>query len=333
MNDIEKIRMMAQYLDDEAISRLFKIPVDVVRDIASGKIDSIEVKKNTPQSQRTIHVLERQRIVRNKTITAISPGGGYGKSTILSSLALAASMYSPVVLVDFAGFSKTAAFLGYNQTLLAYSDNEEGLPVSINDYAGSKLIDEDMLVTPLDNLYLIPGAITLENKINISDGVELLKQIQSKFEIVIYNNDRISEECLTLTNFIFIVLTPDYQAITGLLQMLPTLNKLDVLNRCSVIINRSNRPNSLNINDFKRLIKSVLSEVEIAAILPEENDIIKFLNNNRGEHVVINRPDSVFVQEIKSVLNYLCPDMKVYSEAPEGKAGLSRLFHGLINGQ
>jgi len=307
-SDFARIRTMSEYLEPESIKPVFPdVPLDVIRGIISGTIDESDICTETSEHcEKTtdgLRIIERRRYVRNKTVTAVSPGGGHGKSVLMSSLALAAASRSkrPLMAVDFSEFPKMASYMGHSPTIGAL--NGEFIP-TLNDWQTESKIYNGGYVQPLDNLHLVPGAISIDMRRKITDDtcLSLLRYFQSSYELVFYDHDRISENLLRETDCIFIVVTPETASLESLLQLIPILSDLSVVDRCSLVINRGKG----SIESFKREVRKLLpADVEIVSLLPEEHELYK-----NGEHVVMRKPDSPIVNEVNHLVDYLCPEWK-----------------------
>nr|WP_169738633.1 hypothetical protein [Desulfofalx alkaliphila] len=134
----------------------------------SGKVtitkEAVAPGKNDDQPIIQLKTTAKTRFVRNNIVTAISPGGGKGNTTLLTSLATAAAINipnrRPVAILDLAEFPKVPTVYGIS--CLEMLENPDILWPSIStwDESTGYSIDEYTIKHPdLGNLYIVPGVI------------------------------------------------------------------------------------------------------------------------------------------------------------------------------
>ncbi|MTI82354.1 MAG: septum site-determining protein MinD [Firmicutes bacterium] len=341
--DIEQIKIMAESLEIKLIAETYNVPQDVIKDVLRGDITAENnTTKTSTDFETKIKVVEKARFVRNKTVMAISPGGGMGKTTVLTSLAMASAIHipngRPIGIVDLAEYPKVITALG-----LETDDSIINTAGSIlfgdgngKDYTSSKIQHP-----ALDNLHVIPGVITTDNHLEITSEkmADIIIQFQNQCEITFVDLPASlikTGELLLHGDIILITLTPDYGSLVGFIQLLPTLKRLGLTNRSFIVLNRIGYPGLLEAKHFRKALTAKIndyysvsdnSQFEFLGFLPETQDLLKQINGEK-ENIILSNSKSDFTGEVKYILSKLCPDWQIKTEEnSSGIAGiLGRLF-------
>ncbi len=335
---IEEIHHLAKYMDEQSVAETLNLTVDIIKAVIRCDIEVENI--NTPAPPK-IQVVENAKFVRNKTVMAISPGGGMGKTTVLTSLAVAAAMYvpnkRPIGIVDLAEFPKVVSALGIETenaivdtaaTILFWEDE--------NDYTAAQIPHP-----VLNNLHIIPGVGTAENhlKVNADTMAAIISTLQNHFELLLVDLPAgltYTERLLSYGDSILIVLTPDHGSVIGFLELLPTLKRLGLIDRSYIVVNKTGHPALLEPSQFCKIITasvrdhySILdnSQIEFLGFLPETQSILEQLNGH-VDNIILNDSNPDFTGEIKHILSKLCPDWQIKTEKnSSGIAGiLGRFF-------
>ncbi|MBM7854943.1 MinD-like ATPase involved in chromosome partitioning or flagellar assembly [Desulfohalotomaculum tongense] len=322
---VERIKQMAQVLDEESIANSFNISVDAVRDILLGKYEP-EEDDSESQGINKIQVVERTRFVRNKTVAAISPGGGQGKTTILTALAMQSALtipsQNPIVILDFADIPKVCTYMGI-MGISALAECEDFIPtitrwpVKLKTTDG-QIYEELTLRHPdIDNLHILPGVVFTSEWLQITADqlLKIIEDCQRVFALVIIDmpSDRkMFEAVLSIADAVLMVIKDDYPSIEGVAQMHPYLEHHKVTEKLIPVLNRYNG----NIEDTKKMLNVFDMEIGFEALIPELKDIHEHMMiSNR--HPVISMPDTDFVKEISHLVRIVCPDWVITTKKEE----------------
>lgn len=344
---IGRIKNMSEYLSVESIASALNMPQDVVTAVLRGEIEAATEAPRT--SPAKIQVVEKARFVRNKTITAISPGGGTGKTTLLVSLATAAAINNPsrrpVAIMDLAEISKTVTALGYNYLELATDPNVH-CPTLFNsdkNYWSKDLSAYTIKHPALDTLFIAPGAVIADMNKDIDKNtfVETITQFQKEFEITFIDlptGFTANEEMLVICDSILIVISPNRSSIEGLFQLLPSLVRLNLLEKSYIVINQLGLKGQLDISECRNIVKYMAKQsysaakpeqLEIIGALPECPEIMEHINKCDGDNVMLNGLDSEYAKEINYILSQLCPDWQ--SSKQKKASGITNILGRLLN--
>ena len=104
--DAERIRKMAEYMDESHIARTLGIPVDVVEGVLRGTISEEILKDYDASRPADVRVVEKPRFIRSQIIGVMSPFL-YECAEFITELAKesASKVEFPVLLVDLNEFS------------------------------------------------------------------------------------------------------------------------------------------------------------------------------------------------------------------------------------
>ena len=323
----EKIKQMSEYLDDESIANALKLPVDVVRKAVHGQIE--DIKDDRTNSVTRVRVLEMPKFVRNKTVTAVSPGGGKGKTTILTSLAVLAALncssHRPVVVADFSEFSKAATMLGL-KPIEALLQEYEPIPTALHWPDGEPGQDEVLenltaRHSLIQNLHFIHGTLVAGMECVPEKIINITKALQKNFEMVFIDLPPNPEAILPLCDVVLVVLTPDYFSLEGLFQLMPLLERWSVQDKAIPVLNRIS-PNSLNPGQCRSVLKNNFAlPVKFEGFIPEDPNLCR-------EAPYVTR-ESQFAVEVRKLLGILCPDWNKKKQ----NGGLSSMLKKFVRSQ
>jgi len=120
LEDLEqKVKRMAEYLNDEAVANALKITPEAVRDILEGKA-TIAEKEGDEEGGPVIHVSSIKTSYRQKVISVVRTKGGVGCTVTALGLALAVSKDLRTLLINIdpdRKFSDLAYYLNLAEVL------------------------------------------------------------------------------------------------------------------------------------------------------------------------------------------------------------------------
>ncbi|MBO8128251.1 MAG: hypothetical protein H0Z39_03505 [Peptococcaceae bacterium] len=343
---IERIKEMATFLSEDYIAEAFNVPPDVVRAVLRDEIepDDADNESSPLNAQDRIQVVERSKFVRNRTVTVIAPGGGKGKTSLLASLALTAALYvpeqRPVALIDCAEVSKLGTWLQGLGYLDMVAGNDTYPTIADWPEKDEQFYLEELTIQhpQLENLYLVPGAYTVEQWRNI--GMARMRNaiatLQRSCEMVFVDlpaDVAVIGKLLPLHDLIVVVITADYPGVEGLLQLVPLLKHLSVLERCLLVLNRLGCAGGLSQKDCRQVLRQVLDEdVIFGGLVPEEPGLPQQFK--KGRPLVLADPQSPYCAEIRHILSQLCPDWKLngHNQRNEKNGGIIGILKKLRRG-
>lgn len=323
-NTCKRIRKMAEYLDDERIANALNLPADVVRKVVNGQIDEIGETEPEKGALTRVHVVERARFVRNRTITAVSPGGGTGKTTLLTSLAALAALYCPnrrpVAIADFSEFPKAPTMLGL-RLVEALIESDEVFPTAMTWPDGEveqKEVLESLTLrhNVIQNLHILPGSVVAGEKPDGEKLAGIIKVLQRNFELVIIDLPKDPDTVIPLCDAILVVLTADYLSLEGMFQLMPVLERLSVQDRIIPVLNRVSG-NALDPEQSRKLLRRFMIEVEFEGFIPEVPRPHFGIEKDRQPYV-LSKADSLFATEVRQLLSVLCPDWGLAKKRDNG---------------
>ncbi|MEW6727600.1 MAG: AAA family ATPase [Bacillota bacterium] len=323
---IERIRKMAAYLEPGAIAEAVNLPVDVVRDVLEGRIEADE---DGGDRAAPVKVVEKARFVRNQTVTAISPGGGTGKTTVLTSLALAAATRAPggrpVILADLAEHARAAMLLGVPYRIEAFT---------VLDWSFQPASEAH---PELDNLRIIAGVPTVDAHQRIAgDLASIIGSLQRQAELLLVDAPVAPEPrdaVLTAADTVLIVCPPHPVYLAGVVQLLPTLRRLDIEDKCLLVFNRVGCHGGLTpqacrqeLRSYGDLIDGLEPMLDNFVVVPEEPRVWEHLGTRKWP-VVLVEPDKPYVRAVVELLEtHICPHWRKTEENTGGLGGLLKRF-------
>lgn len=332
---INRIKKMAGHVDIENIAGSLNLPLDVVEAVLRGEI---EANNDKPAK---IQVVEKARFVRNNIVTAISPGGGKGNTTLLTSLAAAAAINvpnkRPVAILDLAEFPKVPT--AYGIRYLEVLENPDIVWPSISTWEDGMgySIDTCTIQHPdLENLYIVPGVMVADNyhELDLKKILKVIEVLQRKFEILFIDLPKsytLVEKLLPYMDTVIITVTPEYGSMEGVIQLLPTLNKVNKIENAFIVFNRVGYPGFFDVQECREILKNMMKQIPACmGSLPETDSIVKYLNSGKVEMIILREPHSVFTKEISRVLSQLCPHWSITqpNNASDSIAGIFKKLLG-----
>jgi len=321
-SDAERIKEMGTYLDPDYIADVYKVPADVIEDVLRGNIqgDKKETTENTP-----IKVVEKARFVRNKTICAVSPGGGKGKTSVLVSLAILAALHSPgnrpIAALDLAEFGKMALHMGFR------SSENTILPeiLHCSDKPDREEIYNYLSIQhpQIENLFVLPGIQVADRHCELKPAIinKILDALQRHFELVMVDLPArvdLWDNIIQRSDMVLVVSDNNYQSIEGIMQLLPTLVRLDKEQQCLLIVNQTNI--GIKQGEFQRILSGLCdTKRTVAAWLPFESSIPEWLNGSLNQHFILSNLQSKYANELTNLLARLCPDWNLSRAATKKK--------------
>jgi pilus assembly protein CpaE len=290
-----------------------------VQDILDGRIEPAE--EDTERDKVT--VIEKVRYVRNRTVSAVSPTGGTGKTTVLASLAVAAAARSrgPVVIADFSASGNMAAHLGLGlfavdfvvPTLQLWSGPDPGREA---------LFDEFLIQHPdLENLYLLPAALTYDIYRSLTDEQmkRALQTLRRYSEIIFLDvsGERFPELVAEVDAWLLVVST-DLVSLAEMRRLQPTLARLGLAERIKpVAVERSG---GLARHEVRRAVEEALTGVRADAFLPCDDALAGI---SRVKYMLSR--STPYTRGIEELLAHLFPDL-----AQQSGGGLLRAVFGRL---
>ncbi|MDI6906432.1 MAG: hypothetical protein QMC81_02930 [Thermoanaerobacterales bacterium] len=327
---VERICKMAAYLEPEAIAEAVNLPVDVVRDILEGRVEADE---EGGDRAATVKVVEKARFVRNHTVTAISPGGGTGKTTVLISLALAAATRSPggrpVVIADLAEHARAAMLLGVPYRIEA---------LTVLDWSYQPASEVAYPHPELDNLRIVAGVPTVDAHQRVAgDLASIVSSLQRQGELLLVDAPVAPESrdaVLTAADAVLIVCHPHPVYLAGVIQLLPTLRRLSIEDKCLLVFNRVGCHGGLTpqacrqeLRSYGGLVDGLEPMLDSFVGLPEEPRVWEHVGT-RKRPVLLAEPAGPYTRAIINLLETLCPHWRKTEANTSGLGGLLKRLVG-----
>lgn len=267
--------------------------------------------------RRQLFSIEKKTKPEFKIITAFNTKGGVGKSTLALNVALAIRQKtkSRVVLVDLDLFSG-------NLALMAGVDSRISIKDMVDDI---NILDKENLdeycVSHKSGLKIVPAPITPETAGFIrTDHVEkILGLLTEVFNYVVvdaptYFTDAVIP-ALEMAQDILVVSTLDLASAQNLKQCLDLLDRLAMLPKTRLVVNRVGYTGALKIKDLEQQLGLAAN-----AIIPEcEKVAIDAVN--MGEPLMISAPNAPCTQQMRALAEGLVTDQqkKRFRFGPFGK--------------
>lgn len=251
--------------------------------------------------RRQLFSIEKKSTPEFKIISVFNTKGGVGKTTIALNLALAIrqNTRARVVLVDLDLFSGNVALMAGVDSRLTIKDMIDDINIldkeSINDYLVSHKSGLQIVPAPLDPA--MAGFVKTEH---VEKILKLLSQV---FNYVVidaptYFSDTLIP-ALEMSEDILVVSTVDLASGQNLKQCLELLDRLSMLNKARLVINRMGYTGPLKVKDMEEQLglqaHVVIPEVEKAAI-----DAV-----NMGEPLLLSVPNSPASNKIRALAEQL----------------------------
>lgn len=328
---VERICKMAAYLEPEAIAEAVNLPVDIVRDVLEGRAD---VEEEGGDRATPVKVVEKARFVRNHTVTAISPGGGTGKTTILTNLALAAAARSPggrpVVIADLAEHARAAMLLGVPYRIEA---------LTVLDWSYQPASEVAYPHPELDNLRIVAGVPTVDAHQRVAgDLASIVGSLQRQAELLLIDapvTPDLRDAVLAMADVVLIVCHPHPVYLAGVIQLLPTLRRLSVEDKCLLVFNRVGCHGGLapqacrqELRSHSGLVDGFGDMLDSFVGLPEEPRVWEHVGT-RKRPLVLAEPDKPYARAILDLLEtHICPHWRRAEQNPGGLGGFFKRIVG-----
>ncbi len=315
---IERIKHMSRYMNNEKIGVVFKLPPDIIQDVLDGQVKPQE--KAIPKSQ----VIEKIRYVRHRTVAAMAPNGGSGKTTVLASLAINAAIHTqrPVAVVDFSETANLAHHLAIGQFAEDYIVPSPSLWEGFTPRKDQ--VFEELLIShpALENLYFLPGAPTLEAHRQMSEETcrQILHVLSTYFETIFVDlpvNPALLKDCVADIDFMLMICDSDRASLSGLYRIPFALDHYHLADKTMFILNNVGREGNLNRKEARRIVEQAISGIYIDAFLPHEASLV----NADKVSYALNRPSGPFTAEVKVLLGKLNPNWKAEEKSGGGLFG------------
>jgi len=311
---VERIRRMEPYLTPAQIAAACNLPVDVVTAVIRGDIEAAEEDGDLALR---IQVVEKPRFVRNRTVAAISPVGGRGKTTVLVSLALAAALYNPhrrpVAVVDFAETALAAFYLGFGV------GKDEMLP-TVLDFDANPLPDQVCVRHPAAGLlHVLPGVpAPAAHRFEAAALRRILDAFQRCFETVFVDlpgQGDLRDELLPAIDTLLVVIGADAGSFAALDRSMNSFQKAGITDRAVLVVNGVREGEKKRCQGHVRKIG-----LPAAAYVPDEPGCRRY--PLEGEHPFFESGD--FAAEVRHLLYQVFPDWSVKEREETGIRGLWR---------
>lgn len=317
----DKIRGMAQFCDEEAISKAIGLPVEIVKGVLSGEIEDQILEDYDPARPPDVRIVEQKRFIRSKTIGVIS-SGGTGASTITAALSFlsAKRMSYSVAAVDanecpflynYLGIDASAENIINFATMTDNTNNTQRLKET-------KHPDRDNLFT-----YLMSHTTAKYNKLKENQLSESLQKINEAYGLIWVDcptSPRLWPGLLNTLDFVIYVVKQDLVGLNNFWQVLPIIKANNFEDRFSVVLNFDKEEGCLYSGECNRVIKDRLG-MNALSVLPYDPNlkkdllqgkIVKYYNSNKSGK-------SGFVKSCELILDDLFPDSR---GERQGKTGL-----------
>lgn len=183
--DAERIRKMADYMDESHIARTLGIPVEMVKGILNGTISEEALKDYNTSRPSDVRIVEKPKFVRSQVIGVMSPFL-LECAELIVKLAKDSAARSdfPVLLIDLNEFSMIEHVVGSKPFGYIYCN--------VTAYKYSKEIDPNTMSLG-HNLYVMFGAQGMGDHLQITeDDMKNLLTDASKTASLVWANFPVS---------------------------------------------------------------------------------------------------------------------------------------------
>jgi len=314
----ERIREMAELLDEEYIARALNIPVDTVRGVLSGEIPDSALEKFDPSRPPEVRIIEQEKFVPSKLIGILSTGG-CGATILTASLAVLSAQRKklPVAAVDLNELS----YLGYAFGMDVLGEQAAFFP-NILWWNTAKDVKSSLIQHPeIDNLFFVLGAATAERYAElrpdrVADSLKALAGAYSSVWVDCPTSPYLWKNVVPLLDMLIFVVRPEISYLMSFWQGMSLLQ--DQKSKIVVAINGENADGTLSIADCRRIINET-ADVPIIASLPEDPGLRKASNNSLC--YALEKPKSPYIEAVTNVLDTLQPQAKKKKTIFSGVAG------------
>jgi MinD-like ATPase involved in chromosome partitioning or flagellar assembly len=314
----ERIREMAELLDEEYIARALNFPVDTVRGVLSGEIPDSALEKFDPLRPPEVRIVEQEKFVHSKLIGILSTGG-CGATALTASLAVLSAKKSnlSVVAVDLNELS----YLGYAFGLDVLGEQAAFFP-NILWWNTAKDVKSSLIQHPVvDNLFFVLGAATAERYAElrpdrVADSLKALAGAYSSVWVDCPTSPLLWKNITPYLDMLIFVVRPDISHLISLWQAISMLKEQKT--KTVVVINGENGEGALSTADCRRIINETTG-LSILASLPEDPGLRKASNNSLC--YALEKPKSPYIESVAHILDVLQPQSKKKKTILSGVAG------------
>lgn len=319
----ERIRRMAEIVDEEHIARALNIPLEVVRGVLTGEVPDEALEDYDPARPPDVRVVEKKKFVRSRSI-GVASTGGCGATTLAASLAVLAAERSkgPVAAVDLNEFSGLGRALGLDVTgeRAAFYPN-----VSWWEFYGA---EECLVEHPaVAGLNIALGAATAERYLELKGEVvsARLKEISGMHAITFVDFPSWPgywKELLPLVDVLLFVVRPDAASLYSLWQAAPVLKGIE--DAVGVVISGDGLEGCASAAECRRALKKI-ADVPVVAVLPDDPAVRRA--SLGGRCFALEHPGSPYCRAVAEILEELLPDAGSSQKKQGGVLGaLAELF-------
>jgi MinD-like ATPase involved in chromosome partitioning or flagellar assembly len=320
----EKIRELAELLDEEHIARALGLSVEVVRGVLSGEVPDEALDDFDPKKPPDVRLVERKKFIRSKLIGVCSTGG-CGATTLTATLAVLSAKKSglPVAAVDLNEFAGLGPALG-----LDTMGERAAFYPGVSWWSGGDVGESVVQHPALENLFAVLGAATAERYLELKEEViaSSLGEISGAYAVTWVDCPTWPggwKTVVPLLDVLIFVLRPDAASLSSLWQAIPVLR--DWEHKMALVISGDGLEGGMTAAECRRALKKV-TNAPVLAVLPEESYIRHSSLDVRC--YALDEPGSPYCQAVEGVLCELLPDAgparKKQSGVLDALAGLFR---------
>ncbi|NPV30525.1 MAG: hypothetical protein HPY58_12945 [Firmicutes bacterium] len=319
----EKIRELAELLDEEHIARALGLPVEVVRGVLSGEVPDEALDDFDPKKPPDVRLVERKKFVRTKII-GVASTGGCGATTLTAVLAVLSAKKSglPVAAVDLNEFAGLGPALG-----LDTMGEQAAFYPGISWWSGGDVGDSVVQHPVLENLSLVLGAATVERWLELKfESLPVLLNKLAGAQAAVWvdcpASPALHETLFPCLDVLLFVLRMDAPSLASFCRTLPLIKKHGAEEKTAVVLNFEGAAGGLSAGECRRVLRK-FTEVPAIAVLPEDLEVKDALR--AGRCLALDSPRSPFVLGAEGVLSALWPEA---SPAKKRRGFLAALFGG-----
>lgn len=302
----ERIREMAELLDEEHIARALGLPVEVVRGVLLGEVPDEALDDFDPKRPPDVRLVEKKKFVRSKLIGVCSTGG-CGATTLTAVLAVISAKKSglPVAAVDLNEFAGLGPALGLNTM-----GEQAAFYPGISWWSGGDVGDSVVRHPALENLSLVLGAATTERWLELKfESLPVLLNKLAGTQAAVWVDCPASpalwEMVLSSLDVALFVLRCDAASVGSFWRVLSLVRKYGVEEKTAVVLNFEGTFGGLSVSECRRTLK-MFTDVPVIAVIPEDPEVREAARD--GRCLALDNPRAPSVLEAEEVLNVLLPE-------------------------
>ncbi|MDH7578190.1 MAG: ParA family protein [Bacillota bacterium] len=317
----EKIRELAELLDEEHIARALGLPVEVVRGVLSGEVPDEALDDFDPKRPPDVRLVERKKFVRTKII-GVASTGGCGATTLTAVLAVLSAKKSglPVAAVDLNEFAGLGSALG-----LDTAGEQAAFYPGISWWGGGDAGDSVVRHPALENLSLVLGAATTERWLELKfETLPVLLDKLAGAHAAVWVDCPVSpalcEMLLSSLDVSIFVLRCDTASVGSFWRALSLIRKHGAEEKTAVVLNFEGASGGLSVSECRRALRK-FTDVPVIAVIPEDLEAREAARD--GRCLALDSPRAPFVLGAEEALNVLWPET---SPAKKKRGLLAGLF-------